>query len=380
MKDRTIHVRHKFEPSGYDVLVATSRLGDAGDWARGCLGRSAAKAVIVSNPTIFSLYGEKLRRSMKTAGFDISVSLMKDGERYKDFGSLQEALRHSSAERLSREDVVVALGGGVVGDLAGFASAVYLRGIRFLHVPTTLLAMVDSSVGGKTGINSEFGKNLIGAFHRPSGVLINVDMLKTLPRRELTAGFCEAVKQGAIAGKRLFNETADYLNRFPPGSATVDAEKLVQLIANQVSFKASIVRQDEKEGAARNDRKSRKILNFGHSFGHALEKVTNYRRFRHGEAVGHGILLAGMLSKNLDILPQDELELLNDVVHRTGRLPSIPDIGPESIFEALKYDKKSASGSLNWVLLEGIGKPVIISDRDIPKAALMQAVKSILKK
>src|SRR5262249_20232292 len=160
----------------------------------------------------------------------------------------------------------------------------------------------------------------------------------------------------------------------------VDEDRLVSLIANQVAFKASIVRQDETEKTARTDAKSRKILNFGHTFGHALEKVTNYRRLRHGEAVGYGMMLAGELSKNLDLLSQNELKSFNDVVHRAGRLPSIADLARESVFEALKYDKKSAGGTLNWILLKGIGKPVIVSELDIPRSALVRAVKSILKK
>jgi 3-dehydroquinate synthase len=308
----------------------------------------------------------------------MSVWLMKDGERHKNLASLNGALKHLAEERLTRDDVVIALGGGVVGDLAGFVAAVYLRGIRFLQVPTTLLAMIDSSVGGKTGINTEFGKNLVGAFHRPSGVLIDVETLRTLPRRELTAGFCEAIKQGAISGEKLFDQTAGYLDQ-AANITDINSERLARLIAKQVAFKASIVRQDETEKTSRNDAKSRKILNFGHTFGHALEKVTNYRRLRHGEAVGYGILVAAELSKNLDLLPDNELKLLNDVVHRAGRLPGIGDIAPNTIFEAFKYDKKISVSGLSWILLNGIGKPIIVRERDIPKKALASAVKKILK-
>ena len=373
-----LNIGHRRPNTSYEISIARAQLAGIGEWAMKCVGRSARKVAIVSNPTVFALYGEIVQRSLKRAGFAVSVWLMKDGERYKNVASLNALLEHLSNERLTRDDVVVALGGGVVGDLAGFASAVYLRGIRFLQVPTTILAMIDSSVGGKTGINTAFGKNLVGAFHNPSGVMIDIDALGTLPRRELTAGFCEAVKQGAISGQRLFSKTADYLAKYFPTSQS-DPKALIDLIAAQVAFKASIVRQDETETTDRIDARSRKILNFGHTFGHALEKVTSYRRFRHGEAVGYGILLAGELSKNIDLLPQNELDLLNDVVHRVGRLPRIADIAPESIFKALTFDKKSSAGNINWVLLKGIGKPVIISEKDIPRSALTNAVKVILK-
>ena len=376
---RRVKINHRSQSSGYEISVSASQLAGTGEWTRNCLGSSATKAVIVSNPTVFAIYGDIVERSLTRAGFRVSKSLMKDGERHKNLSSLDSLLEHLLKERLSRDDVVVALGGGVVGDLAGFAAAVYLRGFRFLQVPTTLLAMIDSSVGGKTGINTEFGKNLVGAFHDPAGVLIDVDALRTLPSRELTAGFCEAVKQGAISGRKLFDMTAKYLSDFPPAKRHLETDRLAELIAAQVAFKASVVKQDQNEGTGRTDARSRKILNFGHTFGHALEKVTKYRRLRHGEAVGYGIMLAGELSKNLDLLPANELNSLNDVVHRAGRLPRISDIETELIYEALKFDKKSSGGNISWILLNGIGKPVIISEKDIPRSALTKAVKTILK-
>jgi len=374
-----IPINHRSSASRYDVIIQPGVLGVIGGWARSTLDSAAHKAVIVSNQTVFSLYGELVRKSLVRSGFDVSVWLMKDGERYKNLSSLNEALVNLSANRLSRDDVVIALGGGVVGDLAGFASAVYLRGVRFLQVPTTFLAMIDSSVGGKTGINLETGKNLVGAFHRPSGVLIDVATLQTLPRRELTAGFCEAVKHGAISGNKLFCQTADFLGKFDQRKLSGESDDLSKLVSTHVKFKASIVRQDETESTTRDDSRSRKILNFGHTFGHALEKVTKYRRLRHGEAVGYGILLAGELSKNLDLLSQNELNLLYDVVHRAGPLPRIADISPASIFDAFKSDKKSSAGRVNWILLKAIGQPVIISAENIPRSALTQAVKTILK-
>jgi 3-dehydroquinate synthase len=192
----------------------------------------------------------------------------------------------------------------------------------------------------------------------------------------LTAGFCEAIKHGALSGHKLFNVTASCLGQTDFQDAP---ERFEKFITDQVSFKASIVRQDETETTSRTDARSRKILNFGHTFGHALEKVTNYRRLRHGEAVGYGILVAAEISKNLDLIAKDELNLLYDVVHRAGTLPRINDVDPADIFEAFKFDKKTTGGQLSWILLEGIGRPVVIPESSIPRSAITRAVKSVIR-
>jgi len=312
--------------------------------------------------------------------------LMKDGERHKTVHSAESVLKFFSEKQLSRTDAAVALGGGVVGDLAGFASAVYLRGISFLQIPTTLLAMIDSSVGGKTGVNSTFGKNLIGAFHQPKGVLIETSTLKTLPTRELTAGFCEAVKQGAIGSQALFTKTGDFLAAFPPSdfSQFADGKKfqtqLSDLIFSQIAFKAEIVAGDASEASSRNDRKSRKILNFGHTLAHALEKVTDYKYLKHGEAVGYGILFAAELSKSLAIYSENDVKLLNDVLHRAGPLPRLANINALEVFEAFSHDKKHLSGSLQMILLKGIGNPVILNEIDLPRSTVLKTLKKFLKK
>lgn len=228
-----------------------------------------------------------------------------------------------------------------------------MRGIAFLQIPTTLLAMIDSSVGGKTGVNTNFGKNLVGAFHQPSGVLIDVECLKTLPRRELTAGFCEAVKQAAIADMKLFRQTAGFLENYPVKFLTNYysdrnfVSELENLIHAQIAFKAEIVQGDERENADRRDAKSRKILNFGHTLAHALEKATDYKYFKHGEAVGLGIRFAAELSKRLDILDENELNLLNDVLHRVGDLPDTQNISLDEILKAFAFDKNESENRCN---------------------------------
>ncbi|HEX9959737.1 MAG TPA: 3-dehydroquinate synthase [Pyrinomonadaceae bacterium] len=379
----------KVELSGnahlYEIKIGHDLLNDCGNWAKSRLPEKTRKIAVVSNSKIFRLYGEAVVNSLENSGFEVSVWLMKDGERHKNFRSLETALRFFSEIKLKRTDAVVALGGGVVGDLAGLAAAVYLRGIAFLQLPTTLLAMIDSSVGGKTAVNTAFGKNLIGAFHQPHGVLIDLKVLKTLPRRELTAGFCEAVKQGVISGEKLFNQTAGFLRNYSPASfkkffsGENFLEDLQKLIAAQVAFKAEIVSQDERESADRIDKKSRKILNFGHTVAHALEKITAYKRFKHGEAVGYGILAAAEISKDVANFVQDDIKSLNDVVRLTGNLPNADNIEIKDIIRAISFDKKSIGESLQWILIEEIGKPKIFSDRDIPESVIEKSLRKILK-
>jgi len=368
----------------YDIEISNDSLKTCGDWARNCLSQKTRKAVIVSNRKVFGLYGETVKKSLETSGFAVEIFLIKDGERYKNFRTLEETLKFFSEKKISRTDAVIALGGGVVGDLAGFAAAIFLRGIAFLQIPTTLLAMIDSSVGGKTGVNTEFGKNLIGAFHQPNGVLIDIKVLQTLARRELTAGFCEAVKQGAIADKKLFNQTANFLENYSSSrlksyfSDEIFLSEFKNLIAAQVAFKAKIVMQDERESTERTDGKSRKILNFGHTLAHALEKVTDYKYFKHGEAVGHGILFAAELSKRLDILDKNEFTSVNAAVHLTGTLPEKSNIDFQKILEAFAFDKKSVNNSLQWILLKKIGEPFICKNEDIPNTVLRITLEEFL--
>ena len=370
----------------YKINIGNKLLADCGAWARSCLPDSAKKIALISNLKVFSLYGESVCQSLKNEGFEVFVWKMGDGEKYKNLRSLEKALKFFSESGLTRSDAAIALGGGVVGDLTGFAASIYWRGIAFLQIPTTLLSMIDSSVGGKTGVNSAFGKNLIGAFHQPNGVLIDVSTLQTLPRRELTAGFCEAVKQGAIADKNLFDQTSGFLQNYSPNkfkkqfSHSQFIDKLQKLIAAQVGFKAQIVTNDERENLQRKDSNSRKILNFGHTVAHALEKITDYKYFKHGEAVGWGILVAGEIAKNVANFDQNELNLLNDVVNLTGNLPNCHNIKTENVIEAFEFDKKNVGKSLQWILLEAIGKPVIVSGTKISPSIISNSIEKVFRR
>jgi 3-dehydroquinate synthase len=372
----------KLSSHSYEIGIGHNLLQTCGTWARNCLNEKTTKIIIISNKKVFGLYGEKTQKSLENAGFEVSVHLIGDGEKYKNFRTLEKTLKFFSENKLKRTDAVIALGGGVVGDLTGFAASIYLRGIPFLQIPTTLLAMIDSSVGGKTAVNSDFGKNLIGTFYQPNGVLIDAETLRTLPRRELVAGFCEAIKQGAIGGLDLFDESARFL-QYNPLKGFIptfnSAGNLETLLANQVKFKAEIVANDEKEDILRTDSRSRKILNFGHTIGHALEKITDYKRFKHGEAVGIGMLVAADISKELDLISKHQLNLLNNVLRCLGEFPKTSDIEIESIIEAISFDKKAVGKSVQWILLEEIGKPKIISGVEIPENVLKNSLEKILK-
>ena len=386
MKPQVVNIKLSGQPTAYDIAIGHDLVAESGTWVRKCLGKDAGKVVVVSNPTVFKLYGKIVTNSLAEAGFTVTHFLMKDGEQHKSLKTAEQALKFISESGLTRTDAIVALGGGVVGDMAGFVSAIYLRGLAFLQIPTTLLSMIDSSVGGKTGVNSAFGKNLIGSFHQPSGVLIDPGVLRTLPDRELTAGLCEMVKHGAIAGKALLTQTQKLLAKFPVAdfSSSHEDEKfrseISDLIAANVAFKAKIVAGDERESSGRTDGKSRKILNFGHTLAHALEKVTNYRYFKHGEAVGYGILFAAALSKSLALIDEKDVNLLNDVVQSVGSLPPLGDIDGNEVFEAFRFDKKHLSGSLQMILLKGIGKPVILTEKDIPRTTVQRVLKNLLQK
>ncbi|MDQ3635687.1 MAG: 3-dehydroquinate synthase [Acidobacteriota bacterium] len=385
MEKRSVEIELKGNPHKYEVEVSNDLLNDCGVWAKSIVSQETQKVVLISNQKVFGLYGEEVCKSLENAGFQICKYLMGDGEEYKSFQTLRETLEFFSKNELKRSDAVIALGGGVVGDLAGFAASVYLRGISFLQIPTTLLAMIDSSVGGKTAVNTEFGKNLIGSFYQPNGVLVDIKTLKTLEHRELAAGFCEAIKQGAIGSSKLFEQTSGFLSEYPLKifSENLADEKFIKnlrdLLVSQINFKAEIVMQDEKESSIRQDAKSRKILNFGHTIAHALERVTDYKYFKHGEAVGYGILVAVEISKRLDICDENSVKSLNNVVGLLGNLPDAQNIGIDKILNSLIYDKKSIGNSIQWILLEAIGKPKIIKSQDIPQSIISESLIKVLK-
>jgi 3-dehydroquinate synthase len=316
---------------------------------------------VVSSPTVWRLHGRTIAPGLRAE----EPILVPDGERFKNLmtvGRVYEALIRADADRAS---AIVAVGGGVIGDTAGFAAATYLRGIALVHVPTTLLAQVDSAIGGKVGVNHALGKNLIGAFHQPTLVAADPALLGTLPRREFRAGLYEVVKYGMIADRELFDRVArDLTAIFARTAGALDA-----VIAACGRIKARIVEADEREGGLR------RVLNFGHTAGHALEAVTKYRRFRHGEAVAYGMLIAADLAVARGLMPGPDRDALRRVIAQMGPLPAISDIPAAQVLEAMRHDKKVVDGRLHFVITPRIGEARTIDD--VTEKELTRALRTV---
>jgi 3-dehydroquinate synthase len=362
-----------------DIEIGKSLRRDLGQLLSRSQHLVPRRALIVSNKPVFRLYGRQIVSSLRRPDLKIFQWLMPEGERFKSFRVLEAVVKFLGEKRFERNDIVIALGGGVVGDLAGFSAAIYLRGIPLVQVPTTLLAQIDSSVGGKTAINLAVGKNMVGAFYQPSLVVIDPETLVSLPERELVAGSCEMVKQSLVAGKSLFSATLNFLERAKGDRRFLLTPDFETLIASHCRFKASIVANDERESTSRSDAKSRRVLNFGHTTAHALEAITNYRVFRHGEAVGYGVLVAGEISRNLGLLTPVELESLRQAVRLCGPLPRADYLDLNQIIRALQHDKKSVAGQINWVLLAGIGLPRIVEGQQISAKLLRLSLRAGLQ-
>ncbi|HEY3809364.1 MAG TPA: 3-dehydroquinate synthase [Steroidobacteraceae bacterium] len=299
--------------------------------------------LLVSNTVVAPLYAERVKRGL--AGRRIIEVILPDGEAHKTLASANRVFDVLIANRFGRDAVVVALGGGVIGDLAGFAAACYQRGIDFVQLPTTLLADVDSSVGGKTAVNHPGGKNMIGAFHQPRAVLIDTDLLGSLPPRELRAGLAEAIKYGLIWDRDFF----DWIEASIDAVLARDAAALTQLIFRSCQIKAEIVSRDEREQG------ERALLNFGHTFGHAIEVATGYTAWLHGEAVGMGMVLAADLSQRTGALAASDAKRLSALLVRAGLPVQAPRIGADRAFDYMRIDKKVKSGRVRLILLRGIG-------------------------
>jgi len=349
-----------------DILVAPGLINEVGPRIAEAVGGSAHNAVIVSNSTVTELHGKRVERSLRRAGFKVHTFLAGDGEKFKTLKSADKIYTFLIENRLERGDFIVALGGGVVGDLAGFAAATYLRGIRVVQIPTTLLAQIDSSIGGKTGVNHRLGKNLIGAFHQPALVLIDPEALATLPGRELRAGLFEAIKYGVISDRSLFDEIDANMARLKRASLP----ELTSLISRSCEIKAEVVEKDEREGGLR------RILNFGHTVGHALEAVTLYRRFLHGEAVGHGMRAASRVAELMGLFSADERMRLDQAISGVGAIPAAGNLASRDIMTAMKRDKKVEAGNLAFVLPVEIGRVVIRSD--VPLKTVRKALSEAL--
>ncbi|MBI3948989.1 MAG: 3-dehydroquinate synthase [Acidobacteria bacterium] len=351
----------------YNILIGEDLLSEAGSFIRSALGHDGWAAAIVTNRTVFERYGHTVVKSLSAAGFRSVIHLMGDGERYKNLQTVERIYHFLAQNHLDRRCAIIALGGGVVGDVAGFVAASFLRGIPFVQVPTTLLAAIDSSIGGKTGVNLREGKNLVGAFHQPKLVIADVSLFSSLPPRELRAALYEALKYGVLADPQLF----DLLSQVTSVNTPLTGDRLIEVVARCCQIKADVVASDEREAGRR------QILNLGHTFGHALESITHYRRFKHGEAVGYGMILATQLASELHLIEEAEARQIEATVRSIGRLPSIADLDAEMWFEAMRHDKKARRQQLTFILPTRVGEVKIVSG--VPDRLVKKTIRRLLR-
>jgi 3-dehydroquinate synthase len=342
MKMRTLTVN--LGARSYPIYLGTGLLAQAGNVLGPVLANK--KVAIVTNPTVARLYLSPLQKTLRNVGPEATEILIPDGEEHKNLTSLATIYDELIKQRFERGSFLIALGGGVVGDLTGFAAATFLRGVPYIQIPTTLLAQVDSSVGGKTGVNHRGGKNLIGAFHQPRAVLVDVDVLRTLPRRDLLAGVAEVIKYGVIADSRLFTLLEAELD----GVLNLNPSLLIEVVAASCRDKVMVVEKDEQEDDYR------AVLNFGHTVGHALEALTGYNRFLHGEAVAIGMIQAANISRYLGFCDEASLLRIRSLIARSG-LPTEfpPGLDPSALAPFMEIDKKSSGGMVKFICCTGIG-------------------------
>jgi 3-dehydroquinate synthase len=350
-------IKVNLENSAYDVLVGARMLREAGANLLKATRTPSSKCIVVTSPVVRKLWGKTLEDSFRKAGLNYSVIEVDDGERSKTFRNMEKVLGAFVQHRADRKSLVIALGGGVICDIAGFAASIFMRGIPVVQIPTTLLAQADAAIGGKTGVNLPGGKNLAGTFHQPKLVIVDTDVLSTLPDREYRAGIFEIIKCGAISDAKLFAymtaNAGDILKR--------DSSAVLHLVSEALKIKAKIVAEDERESD------NRRLLNFGHTIGHALEAATSYRRYLHGEAVGLGMLAAVNIGTAIGITPISVAQKMFSTVNSYGPLPPV-NVPDETVLSLLGSDKKTVNGSTHFVLLKDIGRPVITSD--VPAAAV----------
>lgn len=344
----------------YPITIGQALLSDSQTLSRHITGKRVA---VVTNTTVGPLYLDKLVNLLTEAGKQVTPIVLPDGEEEKNWASLMRVFDVLLQEKCDRKTTLIALGGGVIGDLTGFAAATYMRGVPFIQVPTTLLAQVDSSVGGKTGINHPLGKNMIGAFYQPQAVIADTETLNTLPARELSAGLAEVIKHGAIIDAPFF----DWIEANMSKLVSRDASALAYAIQRSCEIKADVVRQDEREGGLR------AILNFGHTFGHAIEAGLGYGEWLHGEAVGCGMVMAADLSHRLGFIDATTKDRMVAVVKAAGLPVVAPDLGADRWIELMQVDKKNEGGQIKFILIRPLGTAVIMP---VPQDALLQTLKA----
>ncbi len=342
----------KLAERSYPILIGSDILTRLGGELKP-LGLGSRIAVI-TNSVVRPLYGEIVEKTLQESGFNVKIIEVPDGEVHKSLATVEGLYDELVDFAMDRTSTVMALGGGVIGDLAGFVAATYMRGVRFVNVPTTLLAHVDSAVGGKTGVDHRRGKNLIGAFYQPSLVLCDLSLLETLPEKEILAGMAEVVKYGVILDPDFFA----FIESHVPQILKRESLVMTEVVRSSCAAKVSVVEEDERETGRR------VILNFGHTLGHAVEALTGYTRYIHGEAVSMGMTAAARISHAMGLCDKEVISRLEELLKRIGLPTDLPEIDPEEVIRILAHDKKVRDGKVRFVLPQRIGKVVIRDDVD----------------
>lgn len=357
-------IKVRLKSQSYDVLIGAGLLRHAGREVRRLLPSRESRVFVVTSPNLRRRWGGPLEKSLQQAKLPYLVLEMNDGEPSKHLASVEQLAEQMVRAGADRKSLVVAFGGGVVGDSAGFLAAIFLRGVPVVQIPTTLLAQVDASIGGKTGVNLRAGKNLIGAFHQPRAVLVDPEVLSTLSDREFRAGLFESLKCGVIRDKKLF----DFMVSRAPQILKRDNTALRRIITDSIQVKAQVVSADEKESDLR------RILNFGHTVGHALEAATGYSHLLHGEAVAWGMIAAATIASDAGVCSEETAKQIKSAVLAYGPLPPVT-CETDEVLDRMAADKKTVAGSVHFVLPQKIGKVKISSD--IPVGIVRHAVEQI---
>jgi len=354
-------------PRPYAAFIEHGLLRGAGEKLRDVFDEGDSPSLfVITVPPVRRRWGKKLSKSLAGVGFKATFVEMPDGEHHKKLTTVERLAEKLAQLRADRDAIVVGFGGGVVGDVAGLLASIYMRGVRLVQIPTTVLAQVDASIGGKTGVNLRAGKNLVGTFHQPLAVLIDPEVLSTLPEREFRAGLYESLKCGVIGNEGLF----DRLENCDLKELRRNPEVLQKSIAESVKLKAEVVAADERESSLR------RVLNFGHTIGHALEAESEYRRFLHGEAVGWGMIAAAHIAQSLNRCENGTAERIRNAVLALGALPKV-DARSRDILRLLQTDKKTRNGRLHFVLPRRIGEVQIVND--VPEQVVLEAVDELRK-
>ena len=348
----------------YDIIIGHNLKQQIIDFVRS--RKFSRKALLITDTNIEPLYSAKIQSVLNEAGLDVKIAVIPAGEQSKSLSCAETLYTQAIEHGLDRKSPIIALGGGVVGDLAGFIAATFMRGVPFIQMPTSLLAQVDSSVGGKVAVNHALGKNLIGAFYQPQAVFMDLDMMQSLPQREIATGLGEVVKYGYIYDKDFYQYLLDHKDEI----LHLQSEAISHVIARSCEIKADVVSQDEKEAGLR------AILNFGHTLAHAIEKETQYKKYNHGEAVAIGMVGAAKISAKLGMIDEKIVTDMEKLLELLNLPQKAQGCTAEKIYADIFHDKKTVNGTVNWVLLQDIGKVCIT--KDVPETVVKEAIAEIL--